>query len=118
MKLLIATTNAGKLTELMDLLNDLPFELVIPSDLGLEIQVDETGDSYNTNAVLKAETFSTASGLFTIADDTGLEVDALGGRPGLHSARYVDEPGATDADRRKKLLYELNDFLRDRKSVV
>ena len=112
MKLLIATTNAGKLTELMDLLNDLPFELVIPSDLGLEIQVDETGDSYNTNAVLKAETFSTASGLFTIADDTGLEVDALGGRPGLHSARYVDEPGATDADRRKKLLYELNDFLR------
>jgi XTP/dITP diphosphohydrolase len=107
MKLLVATTNTGKLAELIDLLKELSAEIVTPADLGLDIQVDETGDSYNANAILKAETFSAASRLVTIADDTGLEVDALGGRPGLHSARYVDEPGATDADRRAKLLREL-----------
>jgi XTP/dITP diphosphohydrolase len=109
-KLLVATTNTGKLAELLDLLKELNAEIVTPVDLGLRIQVDETGDSYNANAVLKAEAFSAASDLVTLADDTGLEVDALGGRPGLHSARYVDAPGATDAARRSKLLRELAAF--------
>jgi len=112
MKLLIATTNRGKLAELSDLLKGLPFEIVTPADLGLNIDVEETGDSYAANAILKAESFSLQSGLLTIADDTGLEVDALAGRPGIHSARYVDGPEATDAARRAKLLRELNNFPR------
>jgi XTP/dITP diphosphohydrolase len=110
MKLLVATTNTGKLSELIDLLKELKVEIVTPSDLCLKIDVEETGDSYAANASLKAETFSNASGLLTLADDTGLEVDALDGRPGIHSARYVDTPGATDADRRAKLLRELAAF--------
>jgi len=112
MKLLIATTNRGKLAELSDLLKGLPFEIVTPADLGLSIDVEETGDSYAANAILKAESFSLQSGLLTIADDTGLEVDALAGRPGIQSARYVDGPEATDAARRAKLLRELNNFPR------
>jgi XTP/dITP diphosphohydrolase len=112
MKLLIATTNRGKMAELSDLLKGLPFEIVTPADLGLSVDVEETGESYDANAILKGECFGHHSGLLTIADDTGLEVDALDGRPGIHSARYVDGPGATDAARRAKLLRELNDFPR------
>ena len=107
MKILIATTNKGKQAELIALLDNLPFEIVTPADLKLDIEVEETGKTYNENAILKAETFSRASGLITLADDTGLEVDALDGRPGLHSARYVAGPGASDAARRAKLLGEL-----------
>lgn len=112
MKLLIATTNHGKMAELTDLLNGLVFEIVTPANLGLNVDVEETGESYAANAILKAESFSHLSGLLTIADDTGLEVDALGGRPGIHSARYVDGPGATDAARRAKLIRELATFSR------
>ena len=108
MQLLIATTNKGKCVELRDLLKETPFEIVTPRDLGIEMDVDENGDTYTANAGLKAEAFFKASGVITLADDTGLEVDALGGRPGIHSARYVDKPGATDADRRAKLLQELH----------
>lgn len=110
MKLLIATTNKGKLAELRDLLDAPAFEIITPNDLGLTIEVDENGNSYNANAALKAEAFCTVSGLVTLADDTGLEVDALDGRPGIHSARYVDTPGAGDAERRAKLLRELAPF--------
>jgi XTP/dITP diphosphohydrolase len=112
MKLLIATTNFGKRTELLDLLSGLPFEVVTPADIGLDLDVEETGGSYEANAALKAESFCRATGLITLADDTGLEVDALDGRPGLHSARYVQGPGATDAARRAKLLHELASFPR------
>ncbi len=107
MKILVATTNKGKQTELTALLANLPFEIVTPADLKLDIEVEETGETYNENAILKAETLSRASGLITLADDTGLEVDALDGKPGLHSARYVAGPGASDVARRAKLLGEL-----------
>ena len=107
MKLLIATTNKGKCVELRNLLKQTPFEIVTPRDLGISLEVDEKGDTYAANASLKAAAFLQASGLITLADDTGLEVDALGGRPGVFSARYVDKPGATDAERRAKLLSEL-----------
>lgn len=110
MKLLIATTNKGKCVELRDLLKQTPFEIVTPRDLGISLEVDENGDTYAANASLKATAFLKASGLITLADDTGLEVDALGGRPGVHSARYVEKPGATDAERRAKLLSELKGF--------
>lgn len=107
MQLLIATTNHGKKKEIASLFSGTPIELLFPSDLGINVDVEETGSSYAENAVLKAETFCKLSGRLTLADDTGLEVDALDDRPGLHSARYVPIAGATDADRRAQLLAEL-----------
>jgi XTP/dITP diphosphohydrolase len=107
MKILIATTNIGKRTELIDLLKEIPAEIVTPRDLRLTFEVEENGSTYAENASLKATAYSEASGLVTLADDTGLEVDALGGRPGVFSARYVDTPNAMDEDRRAKLLSEL-----------
>jgi XTP/dITP diphosphohydrolase len=110
MKLLIATTNHGKIIELADLLKELPCEILTPADLGLSLEVTESGTTYVENAALKAEAFHRASGLTTLADDTGIEVDALDGRPGVYSARYGEHPGATDADRRARLLGELAAF--------
>jgi len=112
MQILIATNNAGKTSEILDLLKELPAEIVTPRDLGITLDVDENGQTYAENASLKARAFFKASGLITLSDDTGLEVDALNGRPGVHSARYVDASGATDADRRAKLLRELKAFPR------
>lgn len=103
-RLLIATTNPGKLVEFRELLGDLPVELVLPER---DLRVAETGSSYAENAALKARAYAAAGGLLTLADDSGLEVDALGGAPGLHSARYSPLPGASDADRRAHLLANL-----------
>ena len=107
-KLLIATHNRDKLKELSFLLGGVPFELVSLSDVGIELDVDETGDTLEENATLKAETYARLSGLPTLADDSGLEVEALGGAPGVHSARYAGE-GATDEDRIALLLKNLAD---------
>jgi XTP/dITP diphosphohydrolase len=109
MKLLIATNNNGKKKEIAALFEGVPVELCFPADLGIDTDVEETGSTYAENAALKAETLCKISGLLTLADDTGLEVFALDGHPGLHSKRYVSTPGATDADRRAKLLAELAD---------
>jgi XTP/dITP diphosphohydrolase len=109
MKLLIATNNNGKKKEISALFDGVPVELCFPADLGIDRDVDETGSTYAENAALKAETLCKLSGMLTLADDTGLEVAALDGRPGLHSKRYVSIEGATDADRRAKLLSELAD---------
>lgn len=106
-ELLIATQNPGKRREIQALLADLPLKLVLPAELGIEIDVSEDGDTYADNAVIKAKAYHASSHLVVLADDSGLEVDALDGAPGLHSARYSPEPGATDADRRKLLLRNL-----------
>jgi XTP/dITP diphosphohydrolase len=103
--LLIATTNPGKLIEIQDLLPG--FELALPRNLGIELEVEENGLTYAENAALKARAYCHASGLVTLADDSGLEVDCLGGQPGLHSARYSPLPGARDPDRRALLLRNL-----------
>jgi XTP/dITP diphosphohydrolase len=105
--LLIATTNPGKIVEIQDLLEDLPFHLLLPADLGIRLEVAETGGTYAENAALKAVAYCAASGILTLADDSGLEVAALDGAPGLHSARYSPQPGAKDADRRALLLKNL-----------
>ena len=105
-RLLIATHNAGKLAELSDLLRNAPYELVSLSDVGIERDVEETGDTLEENAALKATTYARLAGMLTLADDSGLEVDALDGAPGVHSARYAG-PDATDADRIAKLLDNL-----------
>jgi XTP/dITP diphosphohydrolase len=106
---LLATNNPGKLREMRALLAQLPVRLADPATLGLALQVKETGGGYAENAQLKAQAYATASGWFTLADDTGLEVDALHGAPGLHSARLL-QPGASDADRRARLLEMLAPF--------
>lgn len=105
--LLIATNNPGKRIEIQAILADLPLTLVLPAGVGLNLEVEETGSSYQENAVLKALAFSRASGLPSLADDSGLEVEALGGEPGVRSARYAPIPNATDADRRAYLLERL-----------
>jgi XTP/dITP diphosphohydrolase len=87
-RLLIATTSAGKRREWQALLRDLPLELLSLSDAGIDFDVDETGQTFAQNALLKAEAYGQASQLLTIAEDSGLCVAALGGAPGVHSARW------------------------------
>lgn len=103
-KLLIASANAHKIKELRDLLSDTPFEILSTTDVGFTEEIAETGNTYAENATLKAELLGKRYGHITIADDSGLEVDALEGRPGMYSARYA--PG-TDQDRINALLKEL-----------
>ncbi|MBS1252015.1 MAG: dITP/XTP pyrophosphatase [Anaerolineales bacterium] len=105
-KLLIATHNPGKLVEYRELLAGLPIELTSPAAEGLDLEVEETGDSFEENAVLKARAFKTASGLPALADDSGLEVMALDDAPGIHSSRYAG-PNANDEERYRKLLKNL-----------
>lgn len=107
-ELLLATNNPGKVREYTELLAGTGFCLVTPADKGLEIDPAETGQTFAENAVIKAEALATASGLVTLADDSGLEVDALDGAPGVRSARYAGD-GATDADRNALLLKNLKD---------
>ncbi len=120
-KLLIATNNKGKVIELQDLLKDFDVELITPADINLNLDVEEDGRDYAENAAKKAVAFAHASGLISLADDSGLEVDALDGAPGLFSARYGPPPsppvfgknggrargGLTDADRRAYMLENL-----------
>ncbi len=106
-KLLIATGNRGKIEELQSLLAGLDVQLLTPKEIGLDLEVVEDGKSYAENAGKKALAYSQASGLLVFADDSGLEVDALEGAPGLFSARYSPLKNATDADRRAVLLINL-----------
>ncbi len=106
-RLLMATNNAHKVTEFRRLLSGLPFELVTPKEIGLDLDVVEVGATFRENAALKAHAFAKASGLPSLADDSGIEVDALGGRPGVQSARYGG-PGLSDEDRARLLLGELD----------
>ncbi len=106
-KLLIATQNKGKQKEIQALLSYLDLELFTPEQLGLNLKIEENGQDYLENAAKKAIAYAEASGMLALADDTGLEVDALGGEPGIFSARYSKKPGATDADRRMYLLGKL-----------
>jgi len=116
-KLLLATNNQGKLAELRSLLSGLELELLSPQDLGLELKVKERGMNYLENAVLKAAIFADAAQMWTLADDSGLEVDALDGAPGLYSARYSPLPDASDKDRRLFLIENLKEFPRPWKAT-
>jgi len=105
-KLLLATNNQGKAREYKSLLKNVPFELVTLAEQGITTVVDEAGKSLEENARLKATLLAAESQLLTLADDSGLEVDALGGEPGRLSARYAGE-GASDRDRVNYLLARL-----------
>lgn len=107
MQLLIATRNPGKIREYEQLLDGCGYELISLSNYA-DLDVEETGETFQDNARLKAQIYAQATGLLTLADDSGLEVEALGGAPGVYSARYAG-PGASDAQRRKKLLDALSD---------
>lgn len=105
-KLLVATRNPGKVKEFADLLAGLPCVITGLRQEGITFVVPETGDSFEENARIKAEAYAAISGLLTLADDSGLVVDALGGKPGVLSARYGG-PGLSDEDRVQRLLHEL-----------
>lgn len=104
-RVVLATGNAGKVREIAALLAPLAIEIIPQTQLGIA-SVDESGDTFEANALLKARHASGAAGLPALADDSGIEVDALGGRPGVWSARYAG-PTATDADNNALMLLEL-----------
>jgi XTP/dITP diphosphohydrolase len=108
MKLLIATHSQGKKREYAGLLDGLGLDLLTLTDLGIVEVVEESGTTYEENALLKGRAYAASTGLLTLADDSGLEVDALGGAPGVRSARYAGEQ-ASDADRYQRLLANLGD---------
>lgn len=108
-KLLIATNNQGKILEFQELLKGSGIDFVTPAQISLQLEVEEDGSNYQENAGKKALAFAQASGLISLADDSGLEVDALDGAPGLYSARYSPKSGAKDKDRRDFLLQNLKD---------
>ncbi|MCE2469048.1 MAG: RdgB/HAM1 family non-canonical purine NTP pyrophosphatase [Dehalococcoidia bacterium] len=105
LRLLAATSNAHKRAELRRLLSGALIDLASPSEAGVVLHVEETGTTYAENALLKARAYAKASGILALADDSGIEVDALGGKPGVRSARYGG-PGLDDAARTRLLLSE------------
>lgn len=103
MKMVLASRNAHKLVEMREILSRLGVEVVLESDVGVDVDVEETGETFEENAALKAKAVMAAAGLPAIADDSGLCVTALGGGPGVYSARYGGE-GLTDKDRYQLVL--------------
>jgi len=108
-KLVLATGNPGKLKELRELFKGMPFELLSPESIGLSLDVAETGTTYQENASIKALYLASQSGFLSLADDSGLEVDALGGMPGVMSARFGG-PELTDTQRCFLLLEKMQCF--------
>jgi XTP/dITP diphosphohydrolase len=108
MRLLVATNNPGKVREFEELLGGLSLEVTFPEQEGLVLEVVESGQTFEENARIKAVAHARAANLLTLADDSGLEVDALDGAPGVRSARYAG-PGASDSDRYRMLLEALAD---------
>ena len=115
-RLLLATNNPGKAAEYRALLQGCGWELATPSDLGLHLEVEEAGGDYAENARIKAEAFAKASGLLALADDSGIEVDALGGAPGPLSARFGGDD-ISDAQRVALLLERLKGVPPERRSA-
>jgi XTP/dITP diphosphohydrolase len=107
-RLLLATNNAAKVRELRRLLSGCHYAVVTPEEAGIVLEVEETGTTYAENAALKARAFAAAGHCLALADDSGIEVDALGGAPGVYSARYGG-PGLDDPGRLARLIDALRD---------
>jgi XTP/dITP diphosphohydrolase len=107
--ILLATNNPGKVAEIKALLAGLDLAILTPAEAGIHLEVTEDGLTYAENASKKAVAFARAGRLTALGDDSGLEVEALDGQPGVHSHRFIPLPDATDADRRKYLLSRLQD---------
>jgi XTP/dITP diphosphohydrolase len=116
LRLLLATTNKGKAAEYRDLLKGLDLELVTLDQAGISGEAEENCNTFEGNARSKAEFYAALSGLLTLADDSGLEVDALGGEPGVRSSRYAGDK-ATDPERVNFLLNKLRDIPQDRRQA-
>ena len=108
-KLLVATHNRGKLANFADMLDDLSIEWLSLDDVGVLQDVEETGSTFRENSVLKARAYARETGLLTLADDSGLEVDALDGAPGVYTARYGGV-GLTAVQRYQKLLADIKNI--------
>ncbi len=104
--LLVATNNSAKLSEMKLLLGEIPYTIVSLADVGVDFDVEETGTTFEENALLKAKTYSRLSGLLTLADDSGLEVKALNNEPGIHTNRYAG-PDATEEEKVQFLLKKM-----------
>jgi XTP/dITP diphosphohydrolase len=115
-QLLLATNNLHKAAEFRAILVGCGWELLTPAEIGLALEVEESGATYAENASLTALAFARASGLPALADDSGLEVDALGGEPGFRAARFAG-PAATDEERRGLLLLRLQGVPRERRTA-
>ncbi|MBN1374659.1 MAG: RdgB/HAM1 family non-canonical purine NTP pyrophosphatase [Dehalococcoidia bacterium] len=115
-RLLLATTNRGKAAEYHTLLKGLDWDMVTLDQVGISQEADESYATYEENARSKAEFYLALSGLVTLADDSGLEVDALGGKPGVRSSRYAGD-NASDADRVNYLLRKLSGVVPENRSA-
>ena len=116
MKLVLATNNPDKIREMKNLLEDLPIEIMTAGDFSDFPEIEETGTTFEENAVLKAEGIFRATGLAALADDSGLEVDHLNGAPGVYSSRYAG-PGCTYDDNNRKLLAEMAGVPREKRTA-
>lgn len=114
MKLVLASKNKHKLVELQTILGQMGIEVVLQSELGIDVDVEETGVTFAENAMLKAKAVMEVSGMAAIADDSGLVVDALNGEPGVYSARYGGKP--TDLDRTMLLLENMKDVPEEKRT--
>ena len=114
--LLLATSNPHKLEEYRAILSDLPLRLFSLSDIDLTVDVEETGNTFAENAELKARTYAGLSHMLTLADDSGLEIDALGGAPGVHSARYLGRETSYE-ERFRVILEQLKGIPLDQRSA-
>jgi len=113
--LLVATQNQHKLEEYRDLLTGLPFELCSLADLGIDEDVEETGDTFEANARIKTDRYRGLSGMLCLADDSGIEVDALNLEPGVHSKRWAGD--VDDAERNRQLLARLHEVPDERRAA-
>lgn len=116
MKLIVATKNKGKLEEIAQILAQFPYDVVSMTQAGVKDDIEETGSSFEENALIKAMSVWRITGETVLADDSGLEVDYLGGAPGVHSARYAG-PRATDEDKNNKLLDALSGVPADKRTA-
>lgn len=114
-KLLVATTNPGKFAEVKDFLRQLPLEVLSLSDLATWPKIIEDGATFEENALKKARALAEYSGYLTLADDSGLEIDALNGAPGIYSARYCGEEG-NDKKNNEKLMHELREIPEEKRT--
>lgn len=115
MKLVLASKNRHKLAEMQTILGELGLEVVLESEAGVDVDVEETGTTFEENALLKAKAVMEASGMAAIADDSGLEVDALHGAPGVYSARYGGKD--SDAARTALLLENMRDVPQEKRTA-
>lgn len=118
LQLVLASKNRKKLVEMREILGALGYQVLSQAEVGVDLEPEETGDTFEENALIKAREVCAASGLPAISDDSGLEVDALGGEPGVHSARYGGSHDRSDEERTALLLHNMEQMEQRRARYV